>query len=122
MREYGDQVTWVRGYPVVQADTEIDVANADALRAAIQEASRSGQDVVTVDMSDTAFCDSTGLNVLVLAHKRLAAAGGELRLVIREPTLLRIFAVTGMSSMFRMFDSLPEALPEAPAPAQPAES
>jgi anti-anti-sigma factor len=119
MREHAEQLTWVQGYPVVQPETEIDVANADSLRAAIQAASRSGHDVVIVDMSQTAFCDSTGLNVLVLAHKRLEAAGGELRLVIREPTLLRIFTVTGMNSMFHMFASLAEAVPEVPAPAGP---
>jgi anti-anti-sigma factor len=114
-----EQLTRVQGYPVVQPEEEIDVANADGLRAAIQEAGQDGQNVVIVDMSQTAFCDSTGLNVLVLAHKRLAAAGGELRLVIREPTLLRIFTVTGMTSMFHMFGSLTEALPEVPAPASP---
>jgi len=117
MREHTEQLTWVQGYPVVQPEIEIDVANADALRAAIQAASGGGHDIVIVDMSQTAFCDSTGLNVLILAHKRLAAAGGELRLVIREPTLLRIFTVTGMSSMFRMFASLAEALPGVPVPA-----
>jgi anti-anti-sigma factor len=114
------QLTWVQGYPVVQPEVEIDVANADGLRAAIQEAGQGGQHIVIVDMSQTAFCDSTGLNVLVLAHKRLAADGGELRLVIREPTLLRIFTVTGMISMFHMFGSLSEALPETPAPAGPS--
>jgi anti-anti-sigma factor len=43
---------------------------------------------VVLDMTQTAFCDSSALNVLVRARKRAAAGGGELRLVIREATLL----------------------------------
>jgi hypothetical protein len=41
-------------------------------------------------------------------------AGGEVRLVIREASLLRVFAVTGTDRMFPSFASLPEAL--APGP------
>jgi anti-anti-sigma regulatory factor len=33
-------------------------------------------------MTGTQFCDSAGLGVLVRAHKRALADGGELRLVI----------------------------------------
>ncbi|MGH3404956.1 MAG: STAS domain-containing protein [Streptosporangiaceae bacterium] len=117
-----DQLSWVDGRPVVRAAEEIDLTNADALRAAILAAHAAAPDTVIVDMTDTAFCDSTGLNVLVRAHKQLEDQGGQLRVVIREPTLLRILTVTGISRMFHMFASLDEAIagpPEAPrSPAQ----
>jgi anti-anti-sigma factor len=109
------------GLPVVRPPAEIDVANAEALRAELLAASPTGTSTVVVDMTGTAFCDSTGLNVLVRAHKRLEGAGGELRLVIREPTLLRIFTVTGMISMFHIFGSLDEALAGPPALPRAAE-
>jgi anti-anti-sigma factor len=121
--EQSDQLTWVDGVPVVRPDTEIDANNAEALRAALLAASSTGRDDVIVDLSETAFCDSTGLNVLVRAHKRLEQAGGELRLVTREPTLLRIFTVTGVSTMFHMFTSMADALAgrgTARGPARPA--
>ena len=66
-------------------------------------------------MTQTAFCDSNAPNVLVRAGKRAAAGGGEVRLVIREPSLLRIFAVTGIDRMFPIFASLPEALAPRPS-------
>ena len=66
-------------------------------------------------MTQTAFCDSNALNVLVRAGKRAAAGGGEVRLVIREASLLRIFAVTGIDRMFPIFASLPEALAPRPS-------
>jgi anti-anti-sigma factor len=125
-----DQLSWVNGVPVIRPDTEIDAANADHLRAAIAAAGGTGgtggtgPSLLVIDMGDTAFCDSTGLNVLVRAHRRLEEAGGELRLVARQPTLLRIFSVTGMDSMFRIFPTLGAALaaPRVPGPAAAAES
>ena len=114
-----DQLSWVNGVPVIRPDTEVDAANADHLRAAIAAAGGAAPRLLVIDMGETAFCDSTGLNVLVRAHRRLEEAGGELRLVARQPTLLRIFAVTGMDSMFRIFPPLDAAV-AAPAPADPA--
>ena len=108
--EQPEQLSVVAGVPVVRPEPEIDLGNADRLRFALLRAMTDSPPVVVVDMTGTAFCDSTGLNVLVRAHKQLEAAGGELRVVIREPTLLRIFAVTGISSMFHMFTTLDEAL------------
>ena len=118
-----DQLSWVNGVPVIRPDAEIDAANAEHLRAAISAAGGIGPQVLIIDMSGTAFCDSTGLNVLVRAHRRLEETGGELRLVAREPTLLRIFAVTGMDSMFRIFTTLDAAVaaPAVPGPAPAAE-
>ena len=95
---------------MVRSAVEVDATNAEDLRAAILAASATGTERLVVDMSATAFCDSTGLNVLVRAHKRLEAAGGELLLVATEPTLLRIFKVTGMDTMFHLFATVGEAL------------
>ena len=108
-------VKLVAGLPVVAAPEEIDINNAGCLRetlAAAPEARRHA--TVVVDMSRTRFCDSAGLHVLVRAHKRALAAGGELRLVISDAAVLRIFAVTGVDSLIPFFGSLDEAL--APAP------
>jgi anti-sigma B factor antagonist len=65
-------------------------------------------------MSGTAFCDSTGLNVLVRAHKRALAEGGALRVVVAEPTLIRIFTVIGADQMFPVFATLDEAVSAPP--------
>lgn len=121
MSEQGAEPAELAGLPVVRPPVEIDVANAEALRADLLAASPTGSDIVVVDMTGTAFCDSTGLNVLVRAHKRLEDAGGELRVVIREPTLLRIFTVTGMITMFHVFASLDDALAGPPDPRGPAD-
>jgi anti-sigma B factor antagonist len=114
--EQPDQLSHVNGVPVVRGAVEVDATNAADLRSAIVAGLGDGASALIVDMSETEFCDSTGLNVLVRAHKRLAAAGGEMLLVATQPTLLRIFKVTGMDTMFHLFASLDEALVAAPKP------
>jgi anti-sigma B factor antagonist len=108
-----------RGVPVVAAPEEIGFATAYGLRAALASAAR-GQATVVVDMTRTHACDTTGLHVLVRAHKRALAQGGELRLVISSPDVRRLLAITGLDRVIRHFASLDEALAQTSAdPNQP---
>jgi anti-sigma B factor antagonist len=99
-----------RDVPVVAAPEEIDITNAAGLRAALLEAAARGHETFVVDMSSTRFCDSAGLNVLVGAHRRAQAEGGEVLLVIASTAVLRSFAITGLDQVIPNFTSLDEAL------------
>jgi STAS domain-containing protein len=69
-------------------------------------------------MTATQFCDSAGLGVLVRAHKRALADGGELRLVIPASAMVRrVFALTGIDRVIPNFPGQSEALEPAPAAA-----
>ena len=106
----------INGMPVVTAPAEIDVTNAEQLRAVLLHSAARGHATILVDMTRTQFCDSAGLTVLVRAHKRAVAAGGELRLIIAAGgAVARIFAVTRLDLVFPLFGSLDEALVPRPA-------
>jgi anti-sigma B factor antagonist len=108
-------VTQRDGIVVVTTPDEIDIGNAWQLREALVSAAAAALPVVVVvDMTGTEYCDSTGLNVLVRAGKRATDDGGELRLVVGGAALQRILAVTGVGSMFRVYDSLDRALKATP--------
>jgi anti-anti-sigma factor len=117
MPEASFPVEVVGGVPVVTAPEEIDITNAAGLRAALLEAAAHGSGTLVADMAQTQFCDSAGLHVLVRAHKRARADGGQLLLVICAAAVLRIFAVTGIDHLIPTFPTLEQAL--APAPAVP---
>ena len=68
--------------PVVTTPEEIDITNAPELRSALLEAAAHGHGTLVADMSQTQFCDSSGLHTLLAAHKRATAAGGDMRLVL----------------------------------------
>ena len=105
----------INGVPVVTAPAEIDVTTAEQLRTVLLHLAGRGNATIVVDMTCTRFCDSAGLTVLVRAHKRAVAEGGELRLVIPAGSAVaRIFAITRLDLVIPLFDSLDEAL--APRP------
>jgi anti-sigma B factor antagonist len=114
MPEPSFPVELVDGVPVVAAPEEIDITNAGGLRAALFQAAAPGDGTLVVDMSQTQYCDSAALNVLVRAHKRARAEGGELLLVIRAAAVLRIFAVTGIDQLVPTFPDLEQALRQTP--------
>lgn len=101
------------GQAVVTTPEEIDISNAGLLREALQAATANGQPVIVVDMSGTEFCDSTGLNVLVRAQAQAERAGAELRLVSGGTGVQRVLNVTGVAGMFRIFQTLGQALQAA---------
>ncbi len=92
------------GKRTVALSGEIDLASApavwDALEPALEDATR-----VVVDLSDVRFIDSTGLSVLVRAHRRLSHNGGTL--VVRSPSEMagRVLRVTGLDTVFGWADS-----------------
>jgi anti-anti-sigma factor len=108
----------VKGVPVVAAPAEIDISNAGWLDAVLREAAARGHARFVVDMTGTTFCASSGVGVLVQAHKRAVADGGELRLVIpASAAVLRVLAITGIDQVIPNFPSLYEAVVPAPATA-----
>jgi anti-sigma B factor antagonist len=53
-----------------------------------------------VDLRAVTFLDSTALGALVGVLKRCRELGGDLRLAITEPRILKLFAITGLQKTF----------------------
>jgi anti-sigma B factor antagonist len=105
----------IGGPPIVIAPADIDVITADDLRVALLDAGRHGHATVVVDMTRTVFCNSAGLGVLVGAHRRARAKGGELRLVVAaEGAVTRALTVTALNRVIPSFGSLGQALAVRP--------
>ncbi len=110
MPETGFPVEMVNGVAIVATPREIDVTNADELRAALRQAEATGGGTFVVDMSRTQFCDSAGLHALLDAHNRAMADGGQELLIAPGPAVLRIFEITGLDQVLPRFPGVPEAL------------
>jgi anti-sigma B factor antagonist len=106
--------------PVVSAPAEIDISNAGGLREAMRSCLDGGYTTLVVDMSDTTFCDSAGVEQLVQAHRQAMAEGGEVRLVIGAVPVMRLLAIVGVDRVMPIFTSLDEAVTETSAPSRPA--
>jgi anti-sigma B factor antagonist len=98
------------GALVVGVTGEIDVATAPVLRERLYDAVDRSTGPVIVDLLAVTFIDSTALGVLIGAKERSEAHGSDLRLVLREPRLIKIFEITGLTELFSMFPSRAEAI------------
>jgi anti-anti-sigma factor len=115
MPEVSFPVEVVSGVPVVTTPEEVDLTNAAALRTALLEAAGHGNGTLAVDMSQTQFCDSSGINVLIRVHQQAQAEGGRVLLVISAAAVLRMLALIGVDGMIPSFATLDEALGQAHA-------
>lgn len=97
------------GKPVLSVRGEIDLSTAPELREHLLMLASNEPSVVIVDLSDVTFLDSTALGVLVSGLKRLRSEGGDLRLVVNRPNLLKVFEITGLTDLFSMHETLESA-------------
>ncbi|MEJ5351628.1 MAG: STAS domain-containing protein [Melioribacteraceae bacterium] len=94
-------------------DIVIEIINAE--RATLKESSNlknmiyekidKGYKNVIIDLSKVDFIDSTFLGVIVNALKKVAALGGDLKLVGFKPAVRSMFELT---RLFRVFDTYSE--------------
>lgn len=94
---------------VVHVGGDLDVYTAPRLRETLAKALVDGRRLV-LDLSEVHFIDSTALGVLVSALEQSQAAAGDLRLVLDDPYLLKIFHITGFDGMFSIYPEIADAV------------
>ncbi len=96
----------VNGAAVVTVEGEIDVASAPELRTNLHELCTEDASTVAVDLRAVTFLDSSALGVLVGALRRCRENHTEFRLIINSPRLLKIFEITGLTSVFDISETV----------------
>jgi anti-sigma B factor antagonist len=106
---------------VLTVSGEVDLATGPALRERLDELVRSGVRHLVVDLAGVSFLDSVGLGVLVGAVKRLRAVdpSGSLRLAGAGEWVAKLFELTGLLGVFRMYATVAEARAAGGPPAAP---
>ncbi|MDX2592049.1 MULTISPECIES: STAS domain-containing protein [Streptomyces] len=94
---------------VLTPSGEIDHHTGDTLRRALDAASTPRTRVV-VDLHQVTFMDSSGINILIAAHRTLTDAGGRLRLARPTDSVRRTLTIVGIDTVIDCYTSLPEAL------------
>lgn len=72
----------------------LDVHSAADARLALHTAAGEGSGELLLDLSETTWVDSTGLGVLLGAHRRAGRAGRQLVLLDPPPSLARVLRAT----------------------------
>ncbi|MEU6314337.1 STAS domain-containing protein [Streptomyces sp. NPDC047014] len=98
------------GHPyVVRVTGDMDVEHVAELRAALAAALDEAPDgaEITVDLRNSSFCDSAGLNALLEARRRGEESGHVIRLAAPSHQLLRLLDYTGTTGRFPLDPAVP---------------
>ncbi|GAC1363785.1 MAG: hypothetical protein NVSMB32_05690 [Actinomycetota bacterium] len=79
---------------------ELDMSRRQDLQDAISRLEAQGPALLLIDLASLRFMDSTGLGILVSAHKRARKDGRRLVFVPGPVAIQRLFEITGMMDVF----------------------
>jgi anti-sigma B factor antagonist len=94
--------TSLDGVDFLMVEGEIDVATAPRLIAALNDAVTQAVRSVVIDLSSVGFMDSTGLALLINAHRRLTRQRKGFAVVCPQGPLWRVFELTDMLDTLRV--------------------
>lgn len=97
------------GAVVVSLAGELDLYNAEVVRAALLECCAEEPAILVVDLAEVDFIDSTALGVLIEARSRMADRGG-FRLAAPGLETRRALEVSGLDRHFSVHDTVAAAL------------
>ncbi len=88
---------------------ELDLAAAPVLRERLSAAADQSSGPLIVDLLAVTFIDSTALGVLIGTQERCQERGIDLRLVLEDARILKIFEITGLTELFAISPTVAEA-------------
>jgi anti-sigma B factor antagonist len=106
------------GVAIVRLSGEADLHTAPILREALSQAIESDPGLLVVDMTGVSFIDSMMLGVLLSATRRARPTGTEIRIVVDDPHVRRIFELTLLDHVMQLYPSVDIALAGRPSSGQ----
>jgi anti-sigma B factor antagonist len=97
------------GVEVVIVSGEIDIASAARLISGLNDAVANCESPVVVDLTGVGFMDSTGLALLLNAHRRLTRRGKGFAVVCVDGPVRRVFTITDMDEVLHVSPDFEEA-------------
>jgi anti-sigma B factor antagonist len=95
---------------VIEVAGELDLASAPALEDELTQAESSEVELVILDLRELEFIDSTGLGLLVKAHRRAEETGQRFAVVKGSSQVQRLLDVAGLGERLTLIDSPEELL------------
>jgi anti-sigma B factor antagonist len=93
-------VTGTNGTMTARLVGELDLVTVPTFVQRLDSLHEEGARQLTLDLTDLAFIDSTGLSALVSALKRYRASGGDI--VLRSPSraTTKVLEISGLAQVF----------------------
>jgi anti-sigma B factor antagonist len=104
------QVSWSGRHAIVTMPDEIDLGNSGDLDEQLKAVAGQDPELITADLTGTAFCDSAGVYILTRTRELVAAKGGEFRLAMGDSPVARIFELTGLDQIMPVYRDVQQSL------------
>ncbi|MDA0325451.1 MAG: STAS domain-containing protein [Verrucomicrobia bacterium] len=95
---------------VVQLQGKVDATSAPSVEQALVGVIDQGEKRLVLDCAGLDFISSAGLRSLLLAVKKMKAAGGAISLAALQPNVKEVFDISGFSALFTIHGSKADAL------------
>jgi anti-sigma B factor antagonist len=96
------------GYRGCRLSGEIDFTSSGPVQSTLLSMVLPGGGAVVADLSQVTFLDSSGLGVLVQAHRTASERGNRL-LVVASPPVRKLLRLTGLDTVLETYDDLSAA-------------
>ncbi|ARU63166.1 anti-sigma F factor antagonist [Tumebacillus avium] len=98
---------------IVRLSGELDHHTAEMVRNQVEaELDRGLTEHLVLNLEDLSFMDSSGLGVILGRYKRVTQAGGRMALCSVNDQLKKLFELSGMLKILRIYPSETQALAE----------
>ena len=91
-------------------DGRIDQEGSEELEAVLHDCLEHGKHNICIDMIDVKHICSSALGVLVAIKRKIKDNEGDIKLVIVNENLLRLFETTMLDKVFEIYESQRECL------------
>jgi anti-sigma B factor antagonist len=98
------------GVRVVHLHGHVDVSGAMALRDLLGQQIDGPAARVLLDLSDVNLIDSSGIGILVTAHRRADGQGARFGLAGATGTVARVFEMTRTNKLLSIYDTVDEGV------------
>jgi anti-sigma B factor antagonist len=106
MRPFGIETEGRGGAVVVSLTGDLDLSSADEAEQGIDKAVADKPELLVLDLSGLEFMDSSGLRVVVNAHRQAQEGGRRAVIVKGSPIVQRVFEITRLEERMSFVDSL----------------
>ncbi len=89
-----------QSHTIVRVVGPLDASTSPTLRDCLAGLLDGGTEDLVVALDSVPFCDSSGLGVLVGAHRRLAHDGGHLAVSRPRPPVRHLLEISGLDRVF----------------------
>lgn len=98
------------GVTILDVVGEVDLYTAPRLEEGLRRAASGTRPRLAVNLTRVAYLDSTALRVLTESHKDVRSRQGAIVLIATQPTIQKIFRVTGLGAIIAVVATEREAV------------